>query len=140
MTRPRNLFAISIIVVVNLLVFGSLLILLINGVNNASVSAPSPTARAVSTATLSAPTATSTAARTPASSTPAISISTIAPTSSPSLGVTYPFTYTVQRGDTISTIAARFKVPATKIMEANNISDANFIKIGQVLIIPDPNK
>ncbi len=139
MQPARNTFAIGIIALVNLIVLGSLLLLVANGMGGAST-APTSTPRSASTPTLIAPPATNIPLRSPAAGTPAISISTVAATSSSSLGVTYPFTYTVQRGDTISGIAARFKVPAAKIMEANNITDQNFIKLGQVLIIPDPNK
>jgi LysM repeat protein len=46
-------------------------------------------------------------------------------------------TYTVQSGDNLSRIAQRFGVSLDDLMDANNISDANVIRLGQVLVIPD---
>ena len=138
MKNPRTTILIGILVLVNVLVFGSLLVLLFNAVSGGSASnAPTSTPRILLTPTLVPPPATGTATRvvtTPAASS-ATSVST-----SPSTGVTYPFTYTVQTGDSISVIAKRFNVPAAKIMAANNITNPDLIKVGQVLIIPDPNK
>jgi LysM repeat protein len=45
-------------------------------------------------------------------------------------------TYVVVSGDTISRIAAKFGVTSTALMLANKITNANLIKIGQVLVIP----
>ncbi len=45
-------------------------------------------------------------------------------------------TYTVQPGDTLSTIAAKTGVAAEDIMTANNLTNANIIAVGQELIIP----
>lgn len=45
-------------------------------------------------------------------------------------------TYTVQAGDTLSAIAARFGVTVTAVVEANNIVNPNIINVGQVLVIP----
>lgn len=47
-----------------------------------------------------------------------------------------PVTYVVQYGDTLARIALRFNVPAQRIIEANQIANANLIYAGQVLIIP----
>ncbi len=44
--------------------------------------------------------------------------------------------YTVQGGDTISTIAEQFGVSSRTILWANNLSDTDFIKPGQSLKIP----
>lgn len=49
------------------------------------------------------------------------------------------FVYTVQPGDTLSSIARDFGVSVTAIAEANGITNPNFIYVGQVLQIPDPN-
>lgn len=46
-------------------------------------------------------------------------------------------TYTVQRGDTLFTIAQRLGTTVAAIQRANNISDPNRISVGQVLIVPD---
>ncbi len=45
-------------------------------------------------------------------------------------------TYTVQPGDNLFRIALRFNVSIAAIQQANNISDANLIFVGQVLTIP----
>ena len=45
-------------------------------------------------------------------------------------------TYTVQRGDTLSEIAARFGTTVSALVLANNIADRDRIYPGQVLIIP----
>ena len=138
MKNPRTTILIGILVLVNVLVFGSLLVLLFNAVSGGSASnAPTSTPRILLTPTLVPPPATSTSTR--VVTTPAASSSTTV-AATPSTGVTYPFTYTVQAGDSISLIAKRFNVPAAKIMAANNITNPDLIKAGQVLIIPDPNK
>ena len=45
-------------------------------------------------------------------------------------------TYRVSRGDTLFRIAARFGVSYQQIVEANNITNPNLIRVGQVLRIP----
>ncbi|HEX2100078.1 MAG TPA: LysM domain-containing protein, partial [Candidatus Synoicihabitans sp.] len=45
-------------------------------------------------------------------------------------------TYTVQRGDTLSSIAAKFKASVKDIQNANRLSDAGNIQVGQNLFIP----
>lgn len=44
-------------------------------------------------------------------------------------------TYTVVRGDTLSEIAVRFDTTVAKLVELNNISNPNYIVVGQVLKI-----
>jgi len=44
--------------------------------------------------------------------------------------------YTVQRGDTMGTIAVKFGVTVAQLQAANNIADPNKITVGQVLKIP----
>ena len=46
--------------------------------------------------------------------------------------------YLVQAGDTLSAIAERFGITVSDIMDANNITDADLINIGQQLTIPEP--
>ncbi len=45
-------------------------------------------------------------------------------------------TYTVQRGDTLTSIANAFEVEVDAILLANNIIDPNRLRVGQQLIIP----
>lgn len=44
--------------------------------------------------------------------------------------------YIIQRGDTLSTIATRFSITLNELMAANQIENANFISVGQRLVIP----
>ncbi len=44
-------------------------------------------------------------------------------------------THTVKKGDTLSTIAQKYKTTVANIVKLNNIKDPNLIKIGQVLKI-----
>ncbi len=73
-----------------------------------------------------------------ASATPKPSVSATAkPTATPKpTASAKPKTYTVQAGDLLSKIAAKFGVTTTALMTANKITNANLIKVGQVLIIP----
>jgi LysM repeat protein len=47
-------------------------------------------------------------------------------------------TYTVRSGDTLLTIARRFKTMVTELMRLNGIAYPNYILAGQQLIVPDP--
>jgi LysM repeat protein len=47
-----------------------------------------------------------------------------------------PVTYRVVRGDTLSAIAQRFRVPISAIVAANKIGNADLISEGSVLTIP----
>ena len=44
--------------------------------------------------------------------------------------------HTVQAGDTLASIAARYGTTAQAIADANSISDPNAIRVGQTLVIP----
>ena len=44
--------------------------------------------------------------------------------------------YTVEAGDTLSALANQFKTSVKEIMDANNITDEDFINIGQKLLMP----
>lgn len=46
-------------------------------------------------------------------------------------------TYTVQRGDSLFTIAQRFGTTVAALTAANNLTNPNSLQIGQTLIIPD---
>ena len=56
-----------------------------------------------------------------------------APAPAPAPQYTY---YTVRAGDTLMAIAWRFGVSQTSIMRANNLSNPNFVYVGQRLVIP----
>ena len=58
---------------------------------------------------------------------------TTTPLPLPTVGATQ---YTVQSGDTLSSIAAQFGVTVDAIVRANNIADPNALSEGQVLTIP----
>jgi LysM repeat protein len=47
-----------------------------------------------------------------------------------------PIVYVVQPGDTLSSLALKFDVPAADIMAANRIQNADFLQAGVELIIP----
>jgi LysM repeat protein len=46
--------------------------------------------------------------------------------------------YTVQAGDSLGAIAAKFGVTVDALIQANDIADPNIIVVGQVLKIPAP--
>ena len=45
-------------------------------------------------------------------------------------------TYTIQYGDTLSAIARKYNTTVDAIMKLNQITNANLLKVGQVLKIP----
>jgi LysM repeat protein len=51
------------------------------------------------------------------------------------LGAKEPITYTVKKGDTLSSIAKKYNTTYQKIAKDNNISNPNKINVGQKLII-----
>jgi LysM repeat protein len=50
-----------------------------------------------------------------------------------------PFLYTVESGDTISSIADKFGVQFIMIMVLNGLNNDSTLQVGQQLVIPDPN-
>jgi LysM repeat protein len=44
--------------------------------------------------------------------------------------------YTVRRGDTPSSIATRFGISPSRLMDANGISNARYLRVGATLVIP----
>jgi nucleoid-associated protein YgaU len=59
---------------------------------------------------------------------------TAAPATSPAASA--GTTYTVKRGDTLSSIAVRFGTTVAAIQELNGIADPSLIRVGEVLEIP----
>ena len=47
-----------------------------------------------------------------------------------------PVTYTIKPGDTLYAIAVKYGTTVQAIAAANNISNPNLIRVGQVLVIP----
>ncbi|MEP0762536.1 MAG: LysM peptidoglycan-binding domain-containing protein [Chloroflexota bacterium] len=77
----------------------------------------------------------------PPTFTPVSQLPTVAPTQVPdgsggTGGVPTYGTYTVVRGDTLSTIAARFNTTVAALAQLNNILNPNLIYAGQVLRVP----
>lgn len=48
--------------------------------------------------------------------------------------------YTVEKGDTLQSIAAEFGVTVEAILKANNLTDPNLIRVGQELKIPESGR
>jgi LysM repeat protein len=69
--------------------------------------------------------------------TPSIRASIPSASASPSTspGASFRTTYTVKKGDTLATIASKFKTTATAIRTLNNLKSTS-VKVGQVLKIP----
>lgn len=95
----------------------------------AAINTPRPAP--VLAATASQPTATPEAA--PA--TPVAAVATETPTPETTNEVVEEV-YVVQPGDTMLVIATRYDVTVEDILEANNLSDPNFVFAGQRLVIP----
>ncbi len=47
-----------------------------------------------------------------------------------------PVTYTIQSGDTLTSIAEKHGITVEALIAANNLANADYISVGQVLIIP----
>ena len=69
-----------------------------------------------------------------------LATSTVAPTATPippsKIATATGSSYTIQNGDTLSTIATRFNVPVSALVQANHIIDPSLIVGGQTLVIP----
>lgn len=97
------------------------------------LSAPTPV-----TAATALPVPTPTPPATPHPTPPATTTPTPAPqpTATTAPTPTPMRTYVVQEGDTLKDIAAHFHVSVADLMQANGITDADTLQVGQVLIIP----
>jgi N-acetylmuramoyl-L-alanine amidase len=60
--------------------------------------------------------------------------STPVPTVAPS-----PVVHVVKSGESLTSIAALYGVTPQSIRRANNLKDANLLRVGQRLVIPIPN-
>ena len=112
---------------------------------------PSPTAQVVlpivggvdeaqdSSDVLFTPTATlltSTIEPTPTATQPEPTATIVTATPEPTLAPSGDMTYTVRSGDTLLTIANKYNTTKQAIMDRNGFSNANLIRVGQILIIP----
>ena len=94
--------------------------------------AAAPTPEATPTPVKPTPTPTVTPKPTPTPSASATPKPTASPTPSPSAAKTY----TVKSGDTLTGIASKFGTTSKILMDLNSITNANLIKIGQILKLP----
>ena len=101
-------------------------------VSDTVVAAPAP----VATPAPARPTPTPTVAPTPTPSPTASAAPRPTASPTPTASASGAKTYTVKSGDTLSGIASRFGTTSKILMELNSISNANLIKIGQILKLP----
>ncbi|MBQ9630176.1 MAG: M23 family metallopeptidase [Treponema sp.] len=47
--------------------------------------------------------------------------------------------YTVKKGDTLYSISRKYEITVAELQAANNLNESDVLKIGQKLVIPDPN-
>jgi len=109
-------------------------------VSDSVAAAPLPTSTPAPARPTPTPTITPTPTPTPSASatpTPRPSASaTPRPTASPTPTPSAAKTYTVKPGDTLTGIASRFGTTSKILMDLNSITNANLIKIGQILKLP----
>jgi LysM repeat protein len=101
-------------------------------VSDTVIAAPAP----VATPAPARPTPTPTVAPTPTPSPKASAAPRPTASPTPTASASGAKTYTVKSGDTLSGIASRFGTTSKILMELNSISNANLIKIGQILKLP----
>jgi len=100
---------------------------------------PTGSALAASVKTvLAGPTVSPTPAPSVSPSAPPPSLPVVTPSPTPTTPATPKanVTYRIKSGDSLSSIAARFKVTLTALAAANRITNVNRISVGQVLVIP----
>lgn len=98
-----------------------------------SVPTPEPSAVPVGNETAKpspSPTAVATVKASVSAATPSPRAPTPTPRSTPRI-------YVVQKGDSLSTIAARYGVTVQALMAANGLANPNLVNVGQVLVIPE---
>jgi len=91
---------------------------------------PPPSTRATATAAPATPAPTS------APASPIAAPTAAEPTPAPTSAEPTLQTYTVQSGDTLSAIAARFNTTVAAIVNLNDLNNANNLRVGQELLIP----
>jgi LysM repeat protein len=125
---PAILMAIAGLILIGLVVL--IVAAVSNGPGLGVLKTQTPTASAspTITPTPTVPTATSTQAET----------ATITPSPGPSPTATQNI-YTVNSGDTLFSIAAKFGANVCTLMAVNNIVDASKLAVGQKLLIPGPD-
>jgi LysM repeat protein len=101
-----------------------------------SVSAPAPVVTPAPTRPTPTPTVAPTPTPTPTASATPRPTATPTPTPSPTSSAPASKTYTVKSGDTLTGIASRFGTTSRILMDLNSITNANLIKIGQILKLP----
>ncbi len=47
-------------------------------------------------------------------------------------------TYTIQAGDNLSSVASAFDTTTARLLELNGLGNANLVRVGQVLMVPQP--
>jgi len=158
MSRARIIVAIVLLLAANCVVFGNIAALLYTASGEAAgrinatrvpdatalpqptLPPPPPTAAPTNTAI---PSATPTAGPSLIPTATATRALTTYPTYAPvgtGTPLKYPFVYTVKAGDTLSGLANQFRISSAKLMTANGLTDSNLIRVGQVLLVPDPNQ
>ena len=105
-------------------------------VPSAAVATASPVAPTTPPSTRSPATAPSTVAPTSAPASPTVAPTAAEPTPAPTSAEPTLRTYTVESGDTLSAIAARFNTTVAAIVNLNDLNNANNLRVGQELLIP----
>jgi LysM repeat protein len=105
-------------------------------VSDSVAAAPAPTVTPAPVRPTPTPTIVPTPTPSPSASATPKPTASPTPTPSPTSTPTGTKTYTVKSGDTLSGIASRFGTTSRILMDLNSISNANLIKIGQILKLP----
>jgi LysM repeat protein len=105
-------------------------------VNDSVAAAPAPVVTPAPTRPTPTPTVAPTPTPTPTPSATPRPTATPTPTPSPTSSAPASKTYTVKSGDTLTGIASRFGTTSRILMDLNSITNANLIKIGQILKLP----
>jgi LysM repeat protein len=105
-------------------------------VSDSVAAAPTPVATPTPVKPTPTPTVTPKPTPTPSASATSKPTATPKPTASPTPSTSAAKTYTVKSGDTLTGIASKFGTTSKILMDLNSITNANLIKIGQILKLP----